>query len=250
MAVYNANVKIPSDAHTISEFIEVGNQNRAKIGYSDLSYIEKRDGMEYVVKHTLNDYLWEFKRYAKTVKRIQNAYCQALTDAINLILLDKGLTNYINQFTIRMQAPTTQEEKDRKENLAQTISNIRDIMDLLADIDDKVTKLEVLKSLLAGAVNDTEVLTAIQAEIDRIESEDTEMGGDEGEDFDSEEMGDMDFGDIGDIGGEEELPTPGEVGSTPMEAPEEGFETGEGELLAEDNLPSFAELGINYTDAN
>lgn len=68
MAVYNANVKIPSDAHTISEFIEVGNQNRAKIGYSDLSYIEKRDGMEYVVKHTLNDYLWEFKRYAKTVK--------------------------------------------------------------------------------------------------------------------------------------------------------------------------------------
>lgn len=193
-------------------------------------------------------------RYAKTVKRIQNAYCQALTDAINLILLDKGLTNYINQFTIRMQAPTTQEEKDRKENLAQTISNIRDIMDLLADIDDKVTKLEVLKSLLAGAVNDTEVLTAIQAEIDRIEAEDTETGG-EGEDFDSEEMGDMDFGDMDfgsgeEMGGEEELPTPGEVGSTPMEAPEEGFETGEGELLAEDNLPSFAELGINYTDAN
>ena len=67
MAIYRADAKIPSDTHTISEFIKVGNQNKAKIGYPDLSYIEKRDGMEYIVKNTINDYLWEFKRYAKTV---------------------------------------------------------------------------------------------------------------------------------------------------------------------------------------
>jgi hypothetical protein len=67
MAIYRADAKIPSDTHTISEFIKVGNQNKAKIGYPDLSYIEKRDGMEYIVKNTINDYLWEFKRYAKTI---------------------------------------------------------------------------------------------------------------------------------------------------------------------------------------
>ena len=67
MTVFRADVTLPSDTHTISEFIKVGNQNKAKIGYPDLSYIEKRDGMEYVVKNTINDYLWEFKRYAKTI---------------------------------------------------------------------------------------------------------------------------------------------------------------------------------------
>ena len=67
MTIYRSDVKIPSDAHTISEFIKIGNQNKAKIGYPDLSYIEKRDGMEFVVKNTIDDYLWEFKRNAVRV---------------------------------------------------------------------------------------------------------------------------------------------------------------------------------------
>jgi len=66
-AVYRSNVRIPSDAHTISEFIKVGEQNKAKIGYPDLSYIEKRDGMEFIVKHTIDDFLWEFKRNASSI---------------------------------------------------------------------------------------------------------------------------------------------------------------------------------------
>ena len=67
MAVYNASVRLPSDTHTVSEFIRIGAQNKAKIGYPDLSYIEKRDGMEFIVKNTINDYLWEFKRNARTI---------------------------------------------------------------------------------------------------------------------------------------------------------------------------------------
>lgn len=206
-------------------------------------------------------------KYAKTIKRIQNCFCQAITDAVNLMLLDKGLNNYINAFTIRMQSPTTQEEKDRRDNLSSTISNIRDIMDLLSDnIEDVPTKLEVLKSLLTGAVNDPQVLAAIQNEIDRLTEE--EVAEEEGTDeFGSEPMGDGDFGgdlggdlggggDLGDLGGldlggeDNELPSPEEIGSTPMsEPPAEGFETGEGDLLnEEDNLPSFEELGINYLD--
>lgn len=207
-------------------------------------------------------------KYAKTIKRIQNCFCQAITDAINLILLDKKLDGYVNAFTIRMQAPTTQEEKDRRDNLASTIDNIGRIMDLLSDIEDVPTKLEVLKSLLTGAVNDPAVLAALQNEIDRLEEEkNAELTGDTGDDLGGdfgggEPMGDFGGGDLGgggedfggdiDLGGEDmggELPTPEEVGSTPMEPPAESFETGEGSLLnEEDNLPSFADLGINYTD--
>ena len=48
--------------------------------------------------------------YAKSVKRIQNNILQALTDAINLILLNKGCKAYLNNFVLRMRAPLTQEE--------------------------------------------------------------------------------------------------------------------------------------------
>jgi hypothetical protein len=66
--IYRSDIRIPSDAHTISEFIRVGIQNRAKIGYPDLSYIENRDGMEYVVKNIMEDYMYEFKKYSKEIK--------------------------------------------------------------------------------------------------------------------------------------------------------------------------------------
>ena len=45
-------------------------------------------------------------RYAKMVKRIQNVICQIVTDIVNLMLIDKHLTKYVNKFTIRMQNPT------------------------------------------------------------------------------------------------------------------------------------------------
>ena len=195
-------------------------------------------------------------RYAKTVKRIQNTFIQAITDAINLMLFDRGLTSYINKFTIKMQAPTTQEEKDRKENLANTINTIQSIMGLLDLIEDNTIKLIILKSLLSEAISDTTVIQSIQDEIDRLEAE--QEGEAEGE---TEEEGGSDEFDFGggdfDFGGEEgggELPTPEETGSTEFEAPEEpaeGFETNKGgaEILNEENdLPSFEELGINYTD--
>jgi hypothetical protein len=52
-------------------------------------------------------------RYAKTIKRIQSTLCQTITDAVNLLLLDKGLTQYVNEFSIKMQSPSTQEDIDR-----------------------------------------------------------------------------------------------------------------------------------------
>lgn len=200
--------------------------------------------------------------YAKRVKRGQNAYIQCITDAVNLILLERGLVDYINKFTLHMQSPTTQEEKDRKENLSNSINNIQQIMGLLDEIEDKQTKLEILKSLLSNTITNTEVIGFIQDEIDKLSKtevdevasgDDLDFGGGGG-DFSSDTGGgDLDLG-----GGSDELPDigdlGGEVSSEPLdlgteEAPEESFYNGTGDLLNEANdLPSFEQLGISFNE--
>lgn len=110
-------------------------------------------------------------RYAKMIKRIQNTIIQMVTDAINLILIDTGNEAYINKFTLRMQAPTTQEEVDRRDNLSNKVSLVRDIMDTLADIENVTTKLKILKSLLSTTISDSEVIQLLQDEIDSMEAQ-------------------------------------------------------------------------------
>ena len=120
-------------------------------------------------------------RYGKSIKRLQNTLVQAITDLVNLMLLDRGLTSYINKFTIRMQAPVTQEELDRRENKKNKISVIQDIMNQLSDITNPVIKLKILKSLLADSLADIEVIDLIQQQIDELEKENApeeEKGGD------------------------------------------------------------------------
>jgi hypothetical protein len=41
-------------------------------------------------------------RYAKMIKRIQNTLIQMLYDLVNLFLVDRNLTSYINKFTLKM----------------------------------------------------------------------------------------------------------------------------------------------------
>lgn len=110
-------------------------------------------------------------RYAKMIKRIQNTVIQMITDAINLILLDTGNEAYINKFTLKMQAPTTQEEVDRRDNLSNKVGLVRDIMDTLADIENTTTKLKILKSLLSNTIHDNEVIQLIQDEIETMEAQ-------------------------------------------------------------------------------
>ena len=171
-------------------------------------------------------------RYAKMIKRIQNTIIQTITDAINLILIDTGNTDYINNFQLRMQAPTTQEEKDRRENISSKVGLVSEVMNTLSDIESVPTKLKILKSLLSNSITDTEVIALIEEEIERLESEAAQMdmtestpendlgmndmlpdfGG--GSDFSDDSSMDFDLGDLGagfdDVGeedmGTEELP--------------------------------------------
>lgn len=181
-------------------------------------------------------------RYAKTVKRIQAAMIQALTDVINILLLDRGLDSYINKFQLRMQPPVTQEELDKRENTSALIGMADDVLRVVGDaIEDDVTKLKITKSLLATAISNNEVIDLIEDYIDEVEQakeqeimdqaaenaeDDLDIGGGLGGDF----SGGDDFAgtpfaddtgagnsfedtDIEDVGGGDTLPTPADLGA-------------------------------------
>lgn len=171
-------------------------------------------------------------RYAKMIKRIQNSIIQAITSAINLMLIDKGLNQYINKFTIKMQPPTTQEEVDRRENTTSKIQIVSDVMNLVSDIEDPTTKLKILKSLLSSVISDPEVISLLQDEISRLEDQGIDNNPDSS-------LGDEDSSNI-DLGGSSEpLNLDAELGlEEPIEETEEEGET----------LPTPEEIGVDMTD--
>ena len=191
-------------------------------------------------------------RYAKMIKRIQNTIIQAITDAINLMLIDKGLESYVNEFTIHMLPPTTQEEIDRRESLSSKVGLANDIMTMLADIDNPTTKMKILKSLLSDIVNDADIISELQDYIDSLEEAgagveeemqtegEEDMGGmsDFGGDMSGEDVGDISAG-MGDEG--EDL----NASISDDEAEDVGAEDS-----SDDVLPSGDDLGIDLTDSD
>lgn len=176
-------------------------------------------------------------RYGKTIKNIQNILCQMITDIINLFLIDRGLDNYVNKFTVRMQAPTTQEELDRRTNTDNRIRYVGDLMNQLTDIEDKTVKLKIYKALLTSAVNDSEVIGYLQSYIEKLEAEA------EGQNADAAGGADRSEAELPDLSAEE--PT--------EEAALEAFEVDDKQLITEDGadedsyLPSPDDLGIDLT---
>ena len=174
-------------------------------------------------------------RYAKMIKRIQNTMIQAITDAINLMLIDKGLDSYVNEFTIHMLVPTTQEEIDRRENLSNKVQLTSDIMNMLSDIEDPQAKLKILKSLLSNVIDDNDILSIIQEQIDQLEDEGSEEFTETTEP-EIEEPSPRRTDDFNDTFGSEL------TDETPEET--ETQETSEEETI----LPSPEELGVDLSD--
>lgn len=56
MAIYNEFINKTTDTHTLSEFIDIGNNNH-EINYLDITFNENRDGLEFIVKVLLDDYI-------------------------------------------------------------------------------------------------------------------------------------------------------------------------------------------------
>ena len=166
--------------------------------------------------------------YAKGVKRVQNAMIQALTDAINLFLLNKGFKSYLNNFTLKMKAPITQEEIDYRAGLTNKITAISSIQGLFTDIEDKPRRLRILKTLL-GALDYGDALnTEIDAEIKAIEEAAVadEENAEGAADATTAETTDASADTSADAGGDDT-----DLGSLDTL---ENFNTGEGNLLLED----------------
>ena len=189
--------------------------------------------------------------YAKGVKRVQNAIIQALTDAINLFLLNKGLKSYLNNFTLKMKAPVTQEEIDYRAELTNKINAISSIQGLFTDVEDKVRRLRILKTLLA-ALNYGDALNAeIDAEIKAIEeaaaNEETveEEGAD---DFSTDTAGETeapaeDDADM-DLGSLDALESLEVDTSTILTEDQEFANLDNSVILTEDDLPTPADLDV------
>ncbi len=180
-------------------------------------------------------------RYAKEVKKYQHILSQMVTSIINLFLINKGLTNYINKFTVRMQEPVTQEEIDRRASLSERIRVIGDTLNTLSDIDNKKIRLKIVKSLMSTAITDQEVLQYIQDQIDlepkdEIEEDIEEVNSDIEHSLPSSEIPEE---------SEEDIEEP--ESSISSEITALGNEE-ESEKQDDSYLPNFDELKINYND--
>lgn len=105
-------------------------------------------------------------RYGKAIMHIQNVLIQMITDLVNLKLYDRGLTKYIGKFAIKMHFPVTQEDSVNQTYQKEQIDLVLRIMDSLDDIADEKAKLTILKYLLTTVIDDSDVLMAIQGEIE------------------------------------------------------------------------------------
>ena len=192
-------------------------------------------------------------RYGKSIKKIQTVLCGMVTDIINLFLIDRGLDNYVNQFTVRMQPPVTQEELDRRANTDNRIRYVGDLMNQLADVEDKVVKLKMLKALLSGIVNDSEVISLLDKYIETLEVDANSTT----EETDNNNQGGLDLGGNDDSGNLDLSPSEDDNGDLPNmdELSLESFYTDENkDLLLEDEdskddsyLPSADDLGMDFT---
>lgn len=168
--------------------------------------------------------------YAKKVKRIQNALCQMITDLINLMLLDKGLETYINNFEIRMQAPITQEDIDRKDNVQGRVQIMGDILNNLDPIDNPADKLKITKAMLSNILSDSEVIDIIQDYIDSLEKPEEEVTEEATKKKETEET---------------QLDGSGD-GSSALNREMSGIESEE-EETSDIELPSAKDLGVDFT---
>lgn len=94
-----------------------------------------------------------------------------VTDCINLFLLDRGCRSYLNNFTLKMKAPITQEEVSYREALSNKINAVSNLQALFSDVEDRGRKLTILKSLIATLNYGDEIIAELDKEIEAFEQQ-------------------------------------------------------------------------------
>lgn len=110
-------------------------------------------------------------RYARTVKRIQNAYIQGITNLINIFALSKGLVDHINNFTIKMVSPTALEDADRAEELNTRIGLVDSMLGLLNSMEISQEGMkEIMVHIFSDYLDESEIADILEKE--EIKSDD------------------------------------------------------------------------------
>lgn len=179
-------------------------------------------------------------RYARTIKRVQNAYIAGITTLINLFAIDKGLEeSHVNNFTVKMTSPATQEDQDRDDTFNSKIGTVSSFLDLISqeDMSTPETRKQILLYFITNFMNRPEITEILEKDetAEKATEENSEEPSEPSFDAGGGDFGGDDFGD--DFGGDEDFG-------------DEGFdegETGEDEGTA---LDSDVDLGANSDDAN
>lgn len=140
-------------------------------------------------------------RYARTIKRVQNAYISGITTLINLFCIDKGLEDYVNKFSVRMVSPATTEDAERNETMSDTINLVSAFMDLIGDAYSPETQKEVFEYFVSIYLSESDVAEILKKDVSADDDEGNEFG-----DAHSDVSGsqDIDF-DIETTSGDEDL---------------------------------------------
>lgn len=195
-------------------------------------------------------------RYAKTIVRYQNAVKQFITDLINVFLVKRGLVGYINKFKICMQAPTTQEEIDRRDAEKSQLDLIQNVTAQFSNLftlepSQATAQAKVLKTMLSNTVSYSGILTILDELILKWEQEEKEKKENEEEGTQEQQEVNNEVPSSEENIKERNTPTTMDFEEETVE--EEPVETSEEEEVESENsensyLPSFDELNINGTD--
>lgn len=184
-------------------------------------------------------------RYARTIKRIQNAYIQGITTLINIFALDKGLDDYVNNFTVKMVSPSTIEDSERDDTMSNRMSLISDFIELLGDQYSDETTKKVFEYFVDTYLSDNELSEILKDDKKVPDENPSDSNGDSDEaGFGSAEGG----GDFGDDLGMDDLEDSTEIDNSEFNAENDtgeniGFEDSE---TTEENNEEFGDFEGDY----
>ena len=158
-------------------------------------------------------------RYARTIKRIQNAYISAITTLINIFALDRGFNKYINNFTVKMTSPATTEDAERDETIGTRADVVDRVLGLIPeDMIDPQTRKDIIVNYLSNYLSQPDISAMVEQDetLDKLTEEeeanlDMESHGGGGDFGGSHTDIDMNFGggnEEPDLGGGEEFNEP------------------------------------------
>lgn len=116
--------------------------------------------------------------FARTIKRIQNAYIKGIETLINIFIMDKGLSDtHLGKFTIKMTSPSTSEDKKRDEMFAERVDTVANFMDLISqdELTNPETRKEILSYFITNFMNRPEITEMLEKDESAETAEDEDV---------------------------------------------------------------------------